>query len=202
MLAVREDGQYSCDSASRIYGEQGEQPPARGGVRWSLITKLLLLRYDGRHPADDILVADLRNDRMDKSPEHIALSEYSIGEGSSSESKDLVTSRTESTLYSSSRSESLWTNVHRSAWDVYQKPIIIMSIGGSVFLLGVILTTIYFVSEKAPVSKNFGPVALSIGLMVLIVGLVWVPIIRKKRKQRSASRLFNHSRQSFFHFSL
>ncbi|XP_068118345.1 phosphoinositide-interacting protein isoform X2 [Hyperolius riggenbachi] len=137
---------------------------------------------------------------MDKTGEHIALSEYSLGEQSSSESKDLVTSRTESTLYSSSRSESMWTTVHRSAWDTYQKPIVIMSIGGSVFLLGIILTSMYFVyTTTAPISKNVGPVALSIGLMVLIVGLVWVPIIRKKRKQKSGSRLFNHSRQ-FFHF--
>ncbi|KAG9468617.1 hypothetical protein GDO78_022309 [Eleutherodactylus coqui] len=144
---------------------------------------------------------------MDRSPEHIVLSEYSSVERSSSaESKDLVTSRTESTLYSSSRSESLWTTAQRSAWDTYQKPIIIMSIGGSVFLLGIILTTMYFVCQAssgcfAPVSKNMGPVAFSIGLMVLIVGLVWVPIIRKKRKQRSTSRLFNHhQRQFFIHF--
>ncbi|KAG8538910.1 hypothetical protein GDO81_021793 [Engystomops pustulosus] len=140
---------------------------------------------------------------MDRSPEHIVLSEYSSVERSSSaESKDLVTSRTDSTLYSSSRSESLWTNAQRSAWDTYQKPIIIMSVGGSVFLLGIILTTMYFVyTTTAPISKNMGPVALSIGLMILIVGLVWVPIIRKKRKQRSSSRLFNHhSRQFFIHF--
>ncbi|KAG8446047.1 hypothetical protein GDO86_013789 [Hymenochirus boettgeri] len=136
---------------------------------------------------------------MDPLPPPIAASEPSAEEGSSSESKDLVTSRTESTLYSVSRSESLWTNVHRSAWDTYQKPIVIMSVGGSVFLLGIILTTMYFMSDQAPVSKIFGPVTFSIGLMVLIVGLVWVPIIKKKRKQRSASRLFNH-RQPFFHF--
>lgn len=149
-----------------------------------------------------ILVADLKNAKMDRSPEHIVLSEYSSVENSSSaESKDLVTSRTDSTLYSSSRSESLWNTAQRSAWDTYQKPIIIMSIGGSVFLLGIILTTMYFVYTTAPVSKNMGPVALSIGLMVLIVGLVWVPIIRKKRKQRSASRLFSHhQRQFFIHF--
>ncbi|MEE6526150.1 hypothetical protein FKM82_026599 [Ascaphus truei] len=137
---------------------------------------------------------------MDTSPEHIVVSEQSNGERSSSESKDMITSRTESTLYSSSRSESLWTNVHRSAWDTYQKPIIIMSVGGSVFILGIILTSMYFMTKNAMVSKILGPVAFSIGLMVLIVGLVWVPIIRKKRKQRSASRLFNHHRQLFFHF--
>ncbi|KAM5135570.1 phosphoinositide-interacting protein [Mantella aurantiaca] len=194
-----EDGQYSCDSVSRIYSEQGGDPPPCA-LHWSLVTKLLLLRYDGSCPTDDILVADLKNNTMDKSGEHIALSEYSIADMSSSESKDLVTSRTESTLYSSSRSESLWNTVHRSAWDTYQKPIIIMSIGGSVFLLGIIMTTMYFLYSNAPVSRNFGPVALSIGLMVLIVGLVWVPIIKKKRKQRSSSRLFHNSRQFFFHF--
>ncbi|XP_068118344.1 phosphoinositide-interacting protein isoform X1 [Hyperolius riggenbachi] len=198
-MLAGEDGQFNCDSVSRIYRQPGEEPPACA-LHWSLVTKLLLLRYDGSHPADDILVADLQNCTMDKTGEHIALSEYSLGEQSSSESKDLVTSRTESTLYSSSRSESMWTTVHRSAWDTYQKPIVIMSIGGSVFLLGIILTSMYFVyTTTAPISKNVGPVALSIGLMVLIVGLVWVPIIRKKRKQKSGSRLFNHSRQ-FFHF--
>ncbi|OCT63069.1 phosphoinositide-interacting protein [Xenopus laevis] len=153
---------------------------------------------------------------MDLLP-HIAVSEpISAERSSSSESKELVTSRTESTLYSCSRSESLWTTVPRSAWDIYQKPIIIMSIGGSIFLLGIILTTIYFMSydgkklpsrndtspnPDAPISKIFGPVAFSIGLMVLIFGLVWVPIIKKKRK-RSASRLFGYKQTSFFHFSM
>ncbi|KAM4664355.1 phosphoinositide-interacting protein [Discoglossus pictus] len=167
---------------------------------WLGITKLLLSTPIWSYHPKNAVVEDPNNATMNTSPEHIALSEQSSGERSSSESKDLVTSRTESTLYSSSRSESLWTNAHRSAWDIYQKPIIIMSIGGAFFLLGVILTAIYFVNKTLLISRMFGPVALSIGLMVLVVGLVWVPIIRKKRKQRSASRLFNHSRQLFFHF--
>ncbi|XP_053566391.1 phosphoinositide-interacting protein [Bombina bombina] len=137
---------------------------------------------------------------METCAEHIALSERSSGDPSSTESKDMVTSRTDSTLFSSSRSESLWTNAPRSAWDVYQKPIVIMSIGGAFLLLGIILTVFYFIDKDLPVSRMFGPVALSIGLMVLIVGLVWVPIIRKKRKQRSSSRLFNHYRQLLFNF--
>ncbi|XP_069808786.1 phosphoinositide-interacting protein [Dendropsophus ebraccatus] len=196
--SAEEDGESSCDNVTGIY----DQDSARCGLRWAKIGKLLLFTYDRSCPLDDIFVADLENAKMDRSPEHIVLSEYSSVERSSSaESKDLVTSRTESTLYSSSRSESLWTNAQRSAWDTYQKPIIIMSIGGSVFLLGIILTTMYFVyTTTAPISKNMGPVALSIGLMVLIIGLVWVPIIRKKRKQRSASRLFSHHRQFFIHF--
>ncbi|XP_030061944.1 phosphoinositide-interacting protein [Microcaecilia unicolor] len=151
---------------------------------------------------------------METLPANLAVSEQISGEGSSSESKDLITSQTESTLFSSSRSESLWTtSLPKSAWDTYQKPIIIMSVGGAAFLLGVILTSIHFVTTplkpfnatnpkeitKPTVPKLFGPAFLSIGLMVLVVGLVWVPIIRKKKKQRSASRLFHHPRQ-FFHF--
>ncbi|XP_040291811.1 phosphoinositide-interacting protein [Bufo bufo] len=197
--AAEEDGGSSCDHVSGLYAGDS----ARCGLHWSKLGKLLLFTYDRSCPIDDIFVADLANTKMDRSPEHIALSEYSSVERSSSaESKDLVTSRTESTLYGSSRSESLWNTAQRSAWDTYQKPIIIMSIGGSVFLLGIILTTMYFLcTSSAPISKNMGPVALSIGLMVLIIGLVWVPIIKKKRKQRSASRLFNHhQRQFFIHF--
>ncbi|XP_029453440.1 phosphoinositide-interacting protein [Rhinatrema bivittatum] len=154
---------------------------------------------------------------METHPVNLAVSEqFSGGEASSSESKDLITSQTESTLFSSSRSESLWTtSLPKSAWDTYQKPIIIMSVGGAAFLLGVILTSIHFLNtpvkplntsassgkefSKPTVSKLFGPAFLSIGLMVLVVGLVWVPIIKKKKKQRSASRLFNQYR-SFFHF--
>nr|XP_033815869.1 phosphoinositide-interacting protein [Geotrypetes seraphini] len=151
---------------------------------------------------------------MEAHTTNLAVSEQFSGLGCSSESKDLITSQTESTLFSSSRSESLWTtSLPKSAWDTYQKPIVIMSIGGAAFLLGITLTSIHFVTTpvkpfnastaneyiKPTVSKLFGPAFLSIGLMVLVVGLVWVPIIRKKKKQSSASRLFHYPRQ-LFHF--
>uniref|UniRef100_A0A8C2UHE9 Phosphoinositide interacting regulator of transient receptor potential channels n=1 Tax=Coturnix japonica TaxID=93934 RepID=A0A8C2UHE9_COTJA len=113
-------------------------------------------------------------------------------------SKDLLTSNTASTLCISSRSESVWTNASRSKWDIYHKPIIVMSVGAAVFLFGTVITSLScFEIKNSEVYKMCGPAFLSMGLMLLVCGLVWVPIIRKKQKQRQKSH-FLQSLKSFF----
>ncbi|XP_032562697.1 phosphoinositide-interacting protein [Chiroxiphia lanceolata] len=113
-------------------------------------------------------------------------------------SRELVTSRTGSTLCMSSRSESIWTSTSRSKWEIYHKPVIVVSVGAALFLFGtviIILSCVLYQDKKG--FKMSGPAFLSLGLMLLVCGLVWIPIIRKKQKQRQKSQ-FLQSLKSFF----
>ncbi|KAG8521861.1 Phosphoinositide-interacting protein [Galemys pyrenaicus] len=122
-------------------------------------------------------------------------------EEKSPESKDLLPSQTASSLCISSRSESVWTTTPRSNWEIYRKPVVIMSIGGAILLFGVVLTCLAYTlglgDNIRKVLKMIGPAFLSLGLMMLVCGLVWVPIIKKKHKQKQKSSLFQ-SVKSFF----
>ncbi|NWW62282.1 PIRT protein, partial [Ifrita kowaldi] len=119
------------------------------------------------------------------------------GSEKSPQSKELI-STTGSTLCMSSRSESTWTSASRSKWDIYHKPVIVVSVGAAVFLFGVVITSLScFVPKNKDVYKMCGPAFLSLGLMLLVCGLVWIPIIRKKQKQRQKSQ-FLQSLKSFF----
>lgn len=112
----------------------------------------------------------------------------------SPESKDLLPSQTASSLCISSRSESVWTTTPRSNWEIYHKPIIIMSVGSATLLFGVAITCLAYLlkldKKTTVVLKMIGPAFLSLGLMTLVCGLVWVPIIKKKQKQRQKSSFF------------
>ena len=119
----------------------------------------------------------------------------------SPESKDLLPSQTASSLCIRSRSESVWTTAPRSKWEIYRKPIVTMSVGGAILLFGVVITclayTLKLVEKYLTALKMIGPAFLSLGLMMLVCGLVWVPIIKKKQKQRQKSMFFQ-SLKSFF----
>lgn len=112
----------------------------------------------------------------------------------SPESKDLLPSQTASSLCISSRSESVWTTTPKSNWEIYRKPIIIMSVGSAILLFGVAITclayTLKLETKILAILRMIGPAFLSLGLMMLVCGLVWVPIIKKKQKQRQKSSFF------------
>ncbi|XP_058532262.1 phosphoinositide-interacting protein [Ochotona princeps] len=112
----------------------------------------------------------------------------------SPESKDLLPSQTASSLCISSRSESVWTTTPKSNWEIYRKPIITMSVGSAILLFGVAITCLAYILELEnkifAILKMIGPAFLSLGLMMLVCGLVWVPIIKKKQKQRQKSSFF------------
>ncbi|NWT54844.1 PIRT protein, partial [Erythrocercus mccallii] len=120
------------------------------------------------------------------------------GSENSPQCKELVPSNTGSTLCMSSRSESMWTSASRSRWDIYHKPVIVVSVGAAIFLFGTVITSLScFLTKNKNVYKMSGPAFLSLGLMLLVCGLVWIPIIRKKQKQRQKSQ-FLQSLKSFF----
>ncbi|NXF27576.1 PIRT protein, partial [Rhodinocichla rosea] len=122
------------------------------------------------------------------------------GSGQCPQGRELAASSTGSTLCaSSSRSESVWAGgAPRSRWHIYRKPLVLVAVGVAVFLFGVVITSLAcFLKQHKKVYKMSGPAFLSLGLMLLVCGLVWVPIIRKKQKQRQKSQ-FLQSLKSFF----
>ncbi|XP_051490667.1 phosphoinositide-interacting protein [Apus apus] len=118
----------------------------------------------------------------------------------SPQSKDLLSSsNTASTLCISSRSESVWTSTSRSKWEIYRKPLVVMAVGAGIFLVGIVITSLpCFLDSNKGVYKMCGPAFLSLGLMLLVCGLVWVPIIRKKQKQRQKSQFLTSLKSFFF----
>lgn len=118
---------------------------------------------------------------MPGSPENIPLGECPL-----SRSKDQLSppSRTESTVFTLSRSESLWTaEASRSSCDVFWFPVHFMSTGGSFLLCGFIISGLYFAGHCRRVTSILGPALVSIGLMVLVVGVVLVPITKENRQK-------------------
>ncbi|XP_062447757.1 phosphoinositide-interacting protein [Rhea pennata] len=121
------------------------------------------------------------------------------GSEKSPQSKELLPSNTASTLCISSRSESVLTSEPRSKWDIYRKPITVVSVGAAVFLFGVVITSLSCIQSKnKDIYKMCGPAFLSMGLMLLVCGLVWIPIIRKKQKQRQKSKFLQRLKSFFF----
>ncbi|KAF7249145.1 Phosphoinositide-interacting protein [Varanus komodoensis] len=131
----------------------------------------------------------------------------------SPEFKDLLPSQTASTLCISSRSESGWSAPPLNKWDVYHKPVIVLSVGGAVFLFGVAITSLTCLTadKKSNVTKESrdnsttkeafklcGPAFLSLGLMMLVCGLVWIPIIRKKLPQKQKYHILQSVMSFFF----
>ncbi|KAG8558279.1 hypothetical protein GDO81_016935, partial [Engystomops pustulosus] len=74
-----------------------------------------------------------------------------------------------------------------SKWSYYHKPITLLVFGGIVFLIGILYTTFYF-TKYVDVPYALGPVFLSIGLIFLVTGLVWLPIIAESVRRKGLLR--------------
>lgn len=133
---------------------------------------------------------------MPGSPENIPLGECTL-----SQSRDELTppSRTESTVFSLSRSDSLWTTeAPRSKCEVFWFPIHLMSTGGSFLVCGIIISGLYFAGHCRKITNILGPALLSIGLMVFVVGVVLIPITKENRKQSNMKKPLSHYRPPMF----
>ncbi|XP_043956232.1 phosphoinositide-interacting protein-like [Gambusia affinis] len=123
---------------------------------------------------------------MPGSPENIPL-----GECVHSQSQDRLTppSHAASTVFSLSRSESLWTTEPPpKTCDVFWFPIHFMSTGGSFLACGIIISGLCFSGQCRPAAALLGPALLSIGLMVLVVGVVLIPITKENKKRSHMRR--------------
>ncbi|KAM9394462.1 phosphoinositide-interacting protein isoform 1-T2 [Pholidichthys leucotaenia] len=133
---------------------------------------------------------------MPGSPENIPLGECTL-----SQSRDQLTppSRTESTVFTLSRSESVWTTeAAPKRCDVFWFPIHFMSTGGSFLACGIIISSLYFAGHCRKVTNILGPALLSIGLMVFMVGVVLIPITKENRKQSNTKRPHSYYRPPAF----
>ncbi|XP_041832597.1 phosphoinositide-interacting protein-like [Melanotaenia boesemani] len=133
---------------------------------------------------------------MPGSPENIPLGECTL-----SQSRDQLTppSHTASTVFSLSRSESLWTTENsNNKCEVYWFPIHLMSTGGSFLVCGIIISALYFAGHSRKVTNILGPALLSIGLMVFVVGVVLIPITKENRKQSNMKRPLSYYRPPVF----
>ncbi|XP_037649363.1 phosphoinositide-interacting protein-like [Sebastes umbrosus] len=119
---------------------------------------------------------------MSGSPENIPLGECTL-----SQSRDQLTppSRTESTVFSMSRSDSVWTTEtsRSSKCEEFWFAIHLMSTGGSFLACGIIISGLWFAGHCRKVTNILGPALLSIGLMVFVVGVVLIPVTKQNRKQ-------------------
>ncbi|XP_023691449.1 uncharacterized protein [Paramormyrops kingsleyae] len=96
---------------------------------------------------------------------------------------DQVNPQPETTIFSLSQSESVWTaEKSHSTCEIYRHSILLMSVGGSVLFCGSVISALYFGVRTQQVASIMGPVLVSVGLMVLVVGLVLVPIIKQDQK--------------------
>ncbi|CAL8301850.1 unnamed protein product [Merluccius merluccius] len=134
---------------------------------------------------------------MAASPETIPLGDCTL-----SQSRDQLTppSRTESTVFSLSRSESLWTTEASAPgrYQVYWFAIHLMTTGGSFLACGAVISGLYFAGHLRKVTTILGPALLSIGLMVLVVGVVLIPITKDNLKQPALKRPLGYYRSPQF----
>ncbi|XP_068606561.1 phosphoinositide-interacting protein-like [Brachionichthys hirsutus] len=132
---------------------------------------------------------------MPESPENIPLGECTL-----SQSRDQLTppSRTESTVFSLSRSESLWTTEQTNKCEVFWFPVHLMSTGGSFLACGIFISGLYFAGHHRKVTNFLGPALLSIGLMVFVVGVVLIPITKQNRKRSSMKKPASYYRPPMF----
>lgn len=108
-------------------------------------------------------------------------------------SKEQLTPHSENTVFSLSHSPTLWTaQAPPGNCEYYWHAILLMTSGGSVLICGMVLSGLYFAGISVMATNILGPALLSLGLMVLVVGVVLVPITQEMRYQSATKRLCNH----------
>lgn len=131
---------------------------------------------------------------MPGSPENIPLGECTL-----SQSQDQLTppSHAASTVFTVSRSDSLWTTeTPQKKCEVFWFPIHFMSTGGSFLACGIIISSLYFAGHCKKATNILGPALLSIGLMVFVVGLVLIPVTKENKKQSNMRRPLSYYKSS------
>ncbi|XP_056304436.1 phosphoinositide-interacting protein-like [Danio aesculapii] len=104
-----------------------------------------------------------------------------------------LTPRSENTVFSLSHHDSSWTpHPPPGSCEYHWHAILLMTSGGSVLICGMVLSGLYFSGVSVMSTNILGPALLSIGLMVLVVGMVLMPITREMRQQSATKRLLGY----------
>ena len=69
---------------------------------------------------------------------------------------------------------------------LYKKPIAVIVTGGILFAVGIAMAALFFYGFDSV--EMIGPICLSMGLLVSVCGIVWIPIIQAKLKREQGSR--------------
>ncbi|KAK9535847.1 hypothetical protein VZT92_008202 [Zoarces viviparus] len=79
-----------------------------------------------------------------------------------------------------------------SCWLLYFKPIVVISVGTLLFVSGTTLALLSF-TQVGNVPYLLGPLFLFVGLMFLVTGLVWVPMLKQSLEQQPLTEV-NHGK--------
>ncbi|TRY95742.1 hypothetical protein DNTS_022138 [Danionella cerebrum] len=105
-------------------------------------------------------------------------------------SREHLTPRSENTIFNLSHHEGPWRPVPLpGSCEFYWQAILLMSLGGSVLLCGLVLCGLYFAGVSVTATNILAPALLSLGLMVLVIGGVLMPIMRESRKHSATKHL-------------
>ncbi|KAG5279352.1 hypothetical protein AALO_G00076850 [Alosa alosa] len=77
-------------------------------------------------------------------------------------------------------------------WMAFHKPILVLLVGGLLFGTGTAASLLYF-TQLGNVPYLVGPVLLSVGLMFLVTGLVWMPVIKQRMEHKALTQM-NYSK--------
>ncbi len=112
---------------------------------------------------------------MPSVPEHLPLSDCTY-------SLEQLVPRSVNTVFSLAHKDTLWTlQPAPGNCEHYWQAILLMTSGGSVLICGMVLSGLYFAGLSTMATKILAPALLSVGLMVLVVGLVLMPVTRQMR---------------------
>ncbi|KAL7378400.1 hypothetical protein ABVT39_012966 [Epinephelus coioides] len=80
-----------------------------------------------------------------------------------------------------------------SSWLLYFKPIMAIGVGTLLFGSGTALSLLYF-THMGNFPYLLGPLFLSVGLMFLVTGLVWIPVLKQSLDEQNMLIKINHGR--------
>uniref|UniRef100_A0A8C1Y8N9 Phosphoinositide-interacting protein n=1 Tax=Cyprinus carpio TaxID=7962 RepID=A0A8C1Y8N9_CYPCA len=110
-----------------------------------------------------------------------------------SNSCEQLTPCSESTVLSMSHNKNFWTlQPAPGNCEYYWQAILLMTSGGSVLICGMVLSGLYFAGFSKMATNILGPALLSVGLVVLVVGLVLMPTTRQMRDQSATKHLCSY----------
>lgn len=88
--------------------------------------------------------------------------------------------------------QSLFSDPHADpavtpSWAYLHKPIIAIVMGALVSAVGAALLLILRSSGTAEETRSVASACLSVGLMFVVVGLVWIPVLKEKLRRKRCS---------------